>query len=119
MNSLLSGPVSIEALAQFKALEPLTPSAIKTVRRTQSLDVTNFSEADVREEVISPLLGVLGYDKQSYFSIQREKPIKLLGRNRYLDYNLTLWTESFWLIEGQEASQEECKLRRFRYKASR
>ena len=104
MTPFLSGPLSLEALTQFKALEPLDDTAIDTLQRIQSLDVTAFNEATVREEIISPLLRVLGYDIQSYFSIEREKPIRLLGRNNFLDYNLTLWSKSFWLIEAKRPS---------------
>ena len=104
MDSLFSGPLSISNLIQlqYKALGPLDAAARDILTRTQSLDVTGYTEADVREEIISPLLKVLGYDKQSYFSIDREKPIQLLGRKKFLDYNLTLWSENFWLIEAKK-----------------
>ena len=102
MNSLFSGPLPISDLMQHKALEPLNAAAQGILIRTQSLDVTGYTEADVREEIISPLLQVLGYDKQSYFSIDREKEIQLLGRKNFLDYNLTLWSENFWLIEAKK-----------------
>ena len=101
MTPFLSGPISIEALTQFKALEPLDDAASETLQRIQSLNVTTFNEAAVREEIITPLLRVLGYDIQSYFSIERERPIRLLGRNNFLDYDLTLWSKSFWLIEAK------------------
>ena len=101
MTPFLSGPVSIEALTQFKALEPLDDTAYDELRRIQSFNVTTFNEANVREEIITPLLRILGYDIQSYFSIEREKSIRLLGRNNFLDYNLTLWSKSFWLIEAK------------------
>ena len=104
MDSLFSGPLSISDLIrlQYKALGPLDAAARDILARTQSLDVAGYTEADVREEIISPLLRVLGYDKQSYFSIDREKPIQLLGRKKFLDYNLTLWSENFWLIEAKK-----------------
>ena len=102
MTSLFSGALSTSTLLQHKALTPLEEKAIAILDRIQSLDVTGFSEADVREEIISPLLMVLGYEKQSYFSIEREKSIQLLGRKNYLDYNLTLWSENFWLIEAKK-----------------
>ena len=104
MYPFLSGRLVITDLLQYKALPPLDASAHAVLARTQSLDVTTFTEADVREEIISPLLGVLGYDIQSYFSIEREKPIQLLGSYNFLDYNLTLWSESFWLIEAKKPS---------------
>ena len=61
-----------------------------------------YSEADVREEIISDLLRVLGYDKQSNFSIDRDKGLQLLGRKNFPDYSLTLWSENFWLIEAKK-----------------
>ena len=101
MNSLFSGPLSVTDLLNFKALEPLDATAKEIVERIQSLDVGNYSEADVREEVISHLLKVLGYDKQSNFSIDREKGLQLLERKNFPDYSLTLWTENFWIIEAK------------------
>ena len=111
MNSLLSGPLTISGLMQHKALEPLDAAAQCILIRTQSLDVTDYTEADVREEIISPLLKVLGYDKQSYFSIDREKKIQLLGRKNFLDYNLTLWSGNFWLIEAKKTKGKGTKFR--------
>ena len=111
MDSLFSGPLSISDLIQlqYKALGPLDAAARDILARTQSLDVAGYTEADVREEIISPLLKVLGYDKQSYFSIDREKPIQLLGRKKFLDYNLTLWSENFWLIEAKKPRRAGAK----------
>ncbi|MDE0171915.1 MAG: type I restriction enzyme HsdR N-terminal domain-containing protein [Defluviicoccus sp.] len=102
MTSLFSGAISTSALLQHKALAPLQAKALGVLDRIQTLEVTGFTEADVREEIISPLLFVLGYDKQSYFSIEREKSIQLPGRKNFLDYNLTLWSENFWLIEAKK-----------------
>ena len=101
MNTLYSGPLSISELLNHKASEPLDASAKEIVERIQSLDVADFNEADVREEIISLLLGVLGYEKQSNFSIDREKGLQLLGRKNFPDYSLTLWSENFWLIEAK------------------
>ena len=95
MNPLFTGPLSMSDLLQHKALDPLDAAAQDILVRTQSLDVTGYTEADVREEIISPFLKELGYDKQSYFSIDRTKTIQLLGRKNFLDYNLTLWSTNF------------------------
>ena len=102
MASLISGPLSVTDLLNHKALQPLDAAAQTILVRTQSLDVTDYTEADVREEIISPLLKVLGYDKQSYFSVEREKSIQLPGRKNFLDYSLTLWSQNFWLIETKK-----------------
>ena len=103
MSSLFSGPLSISLLLQSKALTPLDSSARAIVERIESRDVTGYSEADVREEIVSPLLSVLGYDKDSSFSIEREKRIRLPGRSRFLDYAITPWSRNFWLIEAKSA----------------
>lgn len=102
MNSLFSGPLSVSDLLVHKALDPLDANAKEIVKRIQSLEVGDYTEADVREEIISPLLRVLGYEKQSNFSIDREKGLQLLGRKNFPDYSLTLWSENFWLIEAKK-----------------
>ncbi len=109
MASSTSSPLSISDLLHYKAITPLDTAAQDVLVRTQSLDVSNYTEADVREEIISPLLKVLGYDKQSYFSVEREKPIQLLGRKNFLDYNLTLWSTNFWLIEAKKPGHNRTK----------
>ena len=72
-----------------------------TLDRIQSLDVTDYSEADVREKIITPLLGVLGYEQDSYFSVNRNRNLKLFGRNIFPDYSVALWSTNFWIIEAK------------------
>lgn len=86
-----------------KALDPLPISDIEELKRIETLDVTGFSEADVRAEVIDPILRILGYRKGQDYSVDREKHIRFLGKtHRYLDYNVTLWEKNFWLIEAKK-----------------
>jgi hypothetical protein len=93
----------IEHLLTHKRLEPLEQVHIDELIRIQSLDVTTFTEADVREEIINPILRILGYRKGVFSSVDREKHISFLGKtSRYIDYNLTLWEENFWLIEAKK-----------------
>ena len=106
MSALDTGPISMAVLLQQKALAPLGEAARDTLERVCSLEVEAYKEADVREEIITPLLGVLGYDKKSYFSIEREKEIKLAGSNRFLDYNMTLWSENFWVMEAKRPGRQ-------------
>ncbi len=106
MESTLTGPLVIENMLNSKRLEPLDKKHIEELQRIQALKVRDFSEADVREEIITPLLRVMGYEKQSYFSIDREKPIKLLGRNKFPDYRLLLWSENFWVIEAKKPKKK-------------
>ena len=102
MTCPLTGALSIDALLHDKMLTPLDVAAEDILNRISSFDVSEFTEADVREEIISPLLSVLGYKKDTFFSIEREKPIRLLGRNNFPDYKMTLWSENFWLIEAKK-----------------
>ena len=76
------------------------------MRTIQNLDVSEYNEAEVRAEIIDPLLRVLGYEKETYFSIDREKRVPLLGSDRFLDYSMTLWSENFWLIEAKSAKRK-------------
>ena len=102
---LLTGPVSISQLLHKllhqKSNEPLDAVQLATLDRIQSLDVTGYSEADVREKIITPLLGVLGYEQDSYFSVDRDRNLKLFGRNIFPDYSVALWSTNFWIIEAK------------------
>ncbi len=101
MNSLLSGPLSLSDLMFHKVPEPLTDAEKQILQELATLDVTKFKEVDVREDILTPLLRVLGYQKGKDFSIQREEALQVPGRKRYPDYTLRLWKEQFWLIEAK------------------
>lgn len=105
MDPFLTGPVSPTALLQAKALEPLSLGALETLRTIQSRDVAGYNEAVVRAEIIDPLLGVLGYEKGTSFSMDRERRVGVLGTYKALDYSMTLWSENFWLIEAKSAGR--------------
>ena len=109
MDPLFSGRLSLDALMKTKALKPLSQSSQEVIKRIESFDVTTWNEDTVREEIVSPLLGVLGYDILTDFSIERDKAIKLPGRNKYLDYGVALWSRSFWLIETKSPKKEPKK----------
>jgi len=65
--------------------------------------VHEFSEADVRAEIIDPILRILGYRKGKDYSVDREKDIKFAeGKDRFVDYTLKLWQKNFWLIEAKK-----------------
>ena len=86
-----------------KALSPLPSSDTEELKRIETLDVTGFSELDVRAEIIDPILGILGYRKGQDYSVDRGKHIRFLEKTkRYIDYNLTLWEKNFWLIEAKK-----------------
>ncbi|MDD2594110.1 MAG: hypothetical protein PHT45_07205, partial [Bacteroidales bacterium] len=82
---------TIEKLLTHKRLDPLNNEDLKELNTIQQLNVVGFSEADVREEIINPILKILGYRKGQYFSVDREKHLSFLGKkSKYIDYNLTL-----------------------------
>lgn len=86
-----------------KILEPLTDENNEELKRIEKLDVTSFTEADVREEIINPILKILGYQKGNQYSVDREKSISFLGgKRRSLDYSLKLWEKNFWLVEAKK-----------------
>ncbi|ELB2105055.1 hypothetical protein QNZ87_004228 [Vibrio parahaemolyticus] len=92
----------VEGLLTHKKLIPLTPIEFAELARVQTLDVTGFTEADVRAEINDPILRVLGYKKGEFSSVDREKHIRFLGKkHKFIDYNLTLWRENFWIIEAK------------------
>uniref|UniRef100_UPI00117862E9 type I restriction enzyme HsdR N-terminal domain-containing protein n=1 Tax=Crenothrix polyspora TaxID=360316 RepID=UPI00117862E9 len=100
MNSL---DLNSNTLLLNKKLSSLSEPDLVELKRIEGLDVTNFSEQDVREEIINQLLRILGYKKNQDYSVDREKHIRFLGKtNRYIDYNLTLWEKNFWIIEAKK-----------------
>ena len=96
------------ALLTHKNLSPLTSIEEDRLKKIQSLDVRGFSEADVREEIITPILEILGYRKGQYSSLDREKHLKFFDDNKrkqkdkFIDYSATLWKESFWILEAKK-----------------
>ena len=87
---------------------PLTKGEIDELCRLARLDFSNWSEADVREEFIVPLLKILGYRKELDYSVSREESYKLnqlfiqLGRDRIkLDYICSVRKQKFWIIESK------------------
>lgn len=101
MSNIFDNEFSIQALLLSKALEPCDPTDIRELERIQNLDISNFNEAEVRSFVIDPLVKLLGYSKGSIFSIELEKHIAFIDDNKFIDYNVTLWTENFWIIEAK------------------
>lgn len=97
-----------DGLLLHKNIEPICEKYIEELREIESLDVTGFSEADVRATVIDPIVRILGYKKGQFSSVDREKHISFLGKkSKYIDYNFTLWKENFWIIEAKKPLKGE------------
>lgn len=107
MEDPFRGPVRPNHPLLHKALGPRPRDAEAELRRIQSLDLKGFSEADVREEVITPLIRLIGYAKGTVFSVDREKSIGVLEQHTFIDYNFTLWKENFWLIEAKKPRKKK------------
>lgn len=96
------------ALLTHKNLSPLTSIEKEELEKIQNLNVTGFTEADVREEIINPILKILGYQKGQYSSLDREKHLRFFDDNKrsqkdkFIDYSATLWKESFWIVEAKK-----------------
>jgi len=91
-----------DALLLHKELPELDKNTVAELVRIQSLNVEGYTEADVRAEVIDPIVRILGYQKGQFSSVDREKHIRFLGKtHKYIDYAFTLWRENFWIIEAK------------------
>jgi hypothetical protein len=95
-----------EWMLNSKALPPLETSQIDELERIAALDVTSYSEADIRAEIIDPVIRILGYQKETYFSLHREKSLKVLAKDLFIDYSMTLWSENFWVIEAKKVKRK-------------
>jgi hypothetical protein len=98
-----------ELLLHSKAAKPLTPEQIGELNRISKYDVSDYSEEDVRAEIIDPVIRVLGYAKETFFSTQREKHLKLGDGDLFIDYRMTLWSQAFWIIEAKKVKRKSLK----------
>jgi hypothetical protein len=89
-----------------KALSPVAEQVKLDLGKIEKLDVSLFSEADVRAEVIDPIVRALGYEKQTYFSLDREKHLKVMNKDLFIDYSMTLMQENFWVIEAKKVKRK-------------
>lgn len=110
MNIQFSANLSInELLLNSKALEPLPIEDQLRLSEVQELDVGTYSEADVRAEVIDPIIRALGYRKDSFFSLEREKHLKVVDKDLFIDYSMTLMRENFWVIEAKKVKRKSLR----------
>ncbi|SKA24677.1 Type I restriction enzyme R protein N terminus (HSDR_N) [Enhydrobacter aerosaccus] len=106
-------PLSLIDLSLLKALTRLSADALATLEKVETLNVDGFSEPEVRTFVIDPIIKVLGYDKETDFSVDLGKRIQFLNKKRFPDYKFNLWREDFWVMEAKKPS----KGKSFGYKA--
>jgi hypothetical protein len=75
--------------------------------RIEQLDISDFNEAEVRANVIDPIVRILGYYKGTDFSVDLGRQIKILEKNRFPDYKFNLWDADFWLVEAKRPRHGE------------
>lgn len=112
----LKSTIDIEQLLLTKRLEPLAAHFQQKLQKVAALDVTNFSEEEVRSYIIDPIVEALGYEKGTVFEANLEHSVTFVGHHIRPDYQLTLWNENFWLIEAKKprlnkAAFEQTELR--------
>lgn len=80
----------------------------------KNTDFSKYNEMDIREEYIAPLLGILGYSKNTINGINREvslaltEPFQRLGRKMIrIDYVPTIRLKSFWILEAKPGNVKE------------
>ena len=92
---------------------PLTDTELQELEKLSTLEFSTYSEADVREEYLMPILRLLGYRKDLDYSVSREKSFNLndlflqVGSKKVrLDYICSIRKEYFWLIDAKKG---ECQ----------
>jgi len=93
-----------------KYAPPLTAEQKATLQRLSSLRLNDFNESDVREEFLVPLIGLLGYQRDTDYTVFREESYSLnplfltVGSSRIrLDYRFNVYKAGFWLLEAKGA----------------
>ena len=75
-----TSPINIEQLLLTKSLEPLAKTHAEMLKRIEQYDVSGFNEAEVRSNIIDPIVRILGYDKDTIFSADLEHRLTFLGK---------------------------------------
>ena len=103
-----------ETLSLLRTMPILShEQVLSQLRSLASIDPSAWNESDVREDLIAPLLAVLGYRRGTDYDINREgshlltRPWLFIGRQRIaIDYALMIRKKSFWIIEAKGASDK-------------
>jgi hypothetical protein len=106
VDDFYAKPISFDELLQYKALAPMPASALEELAKISALDVSGYYEQEVRTFIVDPIVRLLGYDKQTDFSVDLGRPIEFLGTKKFPDYKFHLWKENFWLIEAKRPLPE-------------
>src|SRR3546814_16609037 len=97
----------IKKLLLHKAVKPPSKEEIDELRRLSTLDVSSYSEADVRAEIIDPVVRILGYRKETFFPLVSEQHLTVLDADMFIAYSITPWFDSFWLIAVKKVTRKD------------
>ncbi len=100
-DDIYEKPLSIDDLSPSKAPPPLSAEALNQLAEIEKLNVSRFSEQEIRSFVIDPIVQILGYKNGTCYSVDLGKRIEFLDKNRLPDDKFNLWQEDFWLIEAK------------------
>ena len=70
-------PVTPPTINLAKHVPPPSAEQIATLKKLSELRFETFNESDVREEFLVPLIGLLGYQRNSDYSVLREESYSL------------------------------------------
>jgi len=102
-NRLFLEAINLQEISKYTPLNDLTDEQKSRIQEIQNLNIDNFSEADVREEIISPILRLLGYSAaHPIFNVTRERNIRFGDIFNFPDYRLLLWQKNFWVLEAKK-----------------
>ena len=108
-----------------KYREQLSEEQKKDLKRLSTIEsFSGYNEPDIREDFITPLLKLLGYDKETDYEMKREGSVSLnkmrlskndstdlylnIGRSRVkLDYICNIRKKNFWIIEAKSGKSQE------------
>lgn len=101
--------------------KPLSKRDNEQLDKLSKKKFTTYTEADVREEFITPLLALLGYEKNTDYEVEREEGFSFKGSlipfsemylrigkgKKKLDYICNVRKTNFWLIEAKSGKKKE------------
>jgi hypothetical protein len=108
--------MSLDKYRLRKYLPPISENELRELERLKNMNLEGFKEDDVREEFLTPIIRLLGYQRDSEYKVLRSeeyniwKPYLKLGRRKYkLDYQFIVWKQGFWLLEAKPSTPKELK----------
>jgi hypothetical protein len=96
----------------YKYKEPLSQEQLALLDKLSKKDFSKFNESDIREEYITKLLDLLGYEKNTDYEVEREESsdFKWLhieeAKFQRFDYKFNIRKKYFWLIEAKSGKNQ-------------